>query len=102
MRVIYLNVNESKTPEIMDIEDNLETYYNLIQCDTIDIVRMDINGKAYDIVCDDEALFKTDVKASALDDDYHQQLYGNLIITGCADSEGFLTSLTEEDINHII
>ena len=101
MRVIYLNVNEAKAPEIMDIEDNLQTYYNLIQCDTIDIVRMNINGKAYDIVCDDEALFKTDVKASAFDDEYHPQLYGNLIITGCADVEGILTSLTEEDINNI-
>ena len=42
MKAIYLNVNEDKKPEIVDIEDDLKTYYKLIQCDSIDIVTRNI------------------------------------------------------------
>ena len=102
MKVIYLNVNEEKKPEIVDIEDDLKTYYKLIQCDSIDIVTRNIRKIPYSIVCDDEGLFVTSPKISAIDDNYQPQLVGNLVICGMPDDEGELTGLSEDDILNIL
>ena len=39
MQVIFLNVNDNKAPEKLNIKDDLQSYYNLLECNTIDIVR---------------------------------------------------------------
>lgn len=57
MKAIYLNVNENQMPEVLDITDELETYYKLCQCTCIDIVTRKIGKTPYSIVCDDEGLF---------------------------------------------
>ena len=102
MKAIYLNVNENKKPEIIDIQDNLETYYQLINCDTIDIVARKIGIAPYSIVCDDEGLFVSSPKVSAIDDNYQPKLVGNLVICGMPNDYGELTSLTEDDITNIL
>lgn len=97
---ILIDVDDG-TYRVKQVEDSLESYYKILKCDTIDIVTRKLHGKVFDIVCDDEALLKDRPKVSAFDSNLNRHLHGNLFITGTADAEGRLTSLTKEDIRHI-
>ena len=101
MKVVYLNVKDGKQPEIIDIPDELETFYKLIKCDTIDIVRRKIGGKEYHIICDDEGLFDQPAIPSLINHNYGVDLVGNLIICNC-DEQGELQSLTDVEAERII
>lgn len=81
--------------------NNLEDYYKLIECRCIDIVSRTIGGKRFEIICDDEGLFKELPKISALDCDGNPMLVGNLLIAGGEVIDGELTSITDEEIHHI-
>ena len=102
MKVIYLNVNENKTPEVLNIPDDLNTFYKLCQCTCIDIVTRRIGNVPYSIICDDEGLFVESPKISAVDNGYRPQLVGNLIICGMPNKDGELTKLTGVDAVHIL
>lgn len=99
IKAIVLNVNAG-TVEVMDIEDELQTYYDLIGCDLIDIVSRRIGGKVYSIVCDDEGALIDKPKVSAWDEDMMPRLFGNLVITNRDGPE--LASLTAEDVDRIL
>ena len=95
---------ENEKVEAMEIEDELDSFYKILNCSTIDIVVRNIGGrhkKAFDIVCDDEGLFKEPQKISAIDNLGNVQLVGNIFITGTADNEGNLTSLSDSDVAYI-
>ena len=47
MQVIFLNVNDNKAPEKLNIKDDLQSYYNLLECNTIDIVRRKIGKTVF-------------------------------------------------------
>lgn len=79
----------------------LEDYYRLMEIDTIDIVAREINGKYYDIICDDEALLKDKPIPTVFDSDKQPMIFGNIIIAGLADETGNMTDLTDEDIDRI-
>jgi len=81
-------------------EDIIENFYDVLQCDLIDIVKRPIGGIEYNIVCDDEGLFDAHPYVSAVDEHDNPMLVGNLFICN-DDGEGRLTSLTEDDIQHI-
>ena len=66
MKVIYLNVVDRKAPEVLDVDDKLETYQRLIGCDCIDIVRREIGGKPYHIICDDEGFILQHIRFSPI------------------------------------
>jgi len=99
----------------MDIKDELRTYYELTNCDTIDILTRKIGGKPYCIVVDDTALLKENPVPSMIDEDFmsekadgkyleHQRpetIYGSVVITGPVDEEGNLTALSQDDIKSI-
>ena len=102
MKAIYLNVNENQLPKVIDIPDELETYYKLCQCTCIDIVTRHIGKTPYSIVCDDEGLFVDSPKISAVDKDYQPQLVGNLVICGMPNDDGELTDLTDKDVINIL
>ena len=100
MKVVFLNVKESKKPQVMDIEDSLDTFYKLIDCSTIDITRRKIGKHYYDIICDDEGLFTESPKISAINNMGEPMLVGNLII---CDSQGSnLKGLTDEQAETIM
>lgn len=99
MRVVFVDVKNNIVREAS--VNDLEDYYRLIDCRCIDIVNREIDGKRYDIVCDDEALLKNDICLSAVDMDGNPMLIGNLIVAGEADENGELTDLTDDDITHI-
>ena len=101
MKCIYLNVENQELPKVIDIEDKLPVFYELIGCQYIDIVRRKIGDKYYDVICDDEGTFKENPIVSAVDTQFKPMLVGNLIISK-ADGEGELIDLSEDDIKQIL
>ena len=99
MKALLLDVMEGKV-ETVDA-DGVEEFYKLLHCTTIDIVQRIIGDRWYDIVCDDNGTFVEDPRISAVDSKGQIMLVGNLLICGLADVDGVLTSLSEEDIEHI-
>ena len=103
MQVIYLNVNANKAPEKLNIKDDLQNYYNLIECNSIDIVRRKIGKRRFNIVCDDEGMLVDGPKISAISNLGEVRLVGNLVI--CSDlvtKEGDLVGLSDDEAEYII
>ena len=86
--------------EDIEIEDSLEEYYRILKCDTIDIVTRKIDGKTFNIVCDDNGLFKENPRVSAVNSHGEPVLVGNLFI--CNNDGPVLTSLSDDDVSHIL
>lgn len=102
IKVIFLDVENVKGPEVIEIKDELDSYLQTLRIDTIDIIRRNIAGVSYQIVCDDEGLLKENPTLSAVDVNSVGQLVGNLIITGLSDGEGNLTGLNKNDVDRIM
>ena len=84
------------------VKDDFKVYYQIIGCHSIDITLRRIGGKAFLVICDDEGLFDKNNQVSMADPtDKDNIIVGNVIITGLADRDGDLTSLTDEDIDLI-
>lgn len=81
--------------------NGLESYYKLIGCRVIDIVRRKIGNRYYEIICDDEGLLVDQPIISTVNRRGGVMTVGNIIITGRADNEGNLTGLTENEIKFI-
>lgn len=75
----------------------LADYYKNLKCSTFDITCRKINGKIFDIFCDDEGLFEEHPIPSAIYPSLEPALVGNLIFAH-HDSEGNTTSISDEDI----
>lgn len=94
---------DSQTFEYTEIKDELDTLYNIIGCESIDIVKRKIGNKTYNIVCDDEALFAENPILTAFDPaNSYKNIFGTLIVTGIEDRNGNLTSITKEDARQIV
>lgn len=88
--------------KILRVKDELETFYELLQCRCIDIVTRRIGGKIFDIVCDDEGLLTESPRPSAITDVGGEvMLVGNLMFFH-HDAEGNLVELGQSDIAHLI
>ena len=62
------------------INDNLETFYDIIKTDSIQIIARKINGKMTQIICDEEGKLKKHQYISAVSEEHNETLVGNLII----------------------
>lgn len=98
MRVMVISAGNM--PQVKDIENSLESYYKEIGCDCIDIVSRKINGSWYDIICDDEGLFKDPVVVTAVEPTGSPALVGTLIICRY-DGEADVTDLEPGDVETI-
>lgn len=101
MKVVYLNVEKQELPRVIDIEDKLKVFYELIGCRSIDIARRKIGNKYFDIICDDNGLLKTNHVTSAVDTQFREMMVGNLIVTK-SDDEGNLIDLSDDEIKQIL
>ena len=102
LRGVLVDV-ENETASVVEIPDELDEFYRILNCTCIDIVARRIgSNKQYRIVCDDEALCKGDPKISAVDYYGQPQLCGNLFIVGGEIDDGNLTSLTESETAQIM
>lgn len=101
MKVVYLDIENRQLPKVMDIPDDIGVFYELIRCHCIDIVRRKIGNKSFDVICDDEGLFKDTPITSAVDTQFRKMLVGNLIVSQ-SDNKGNLIDLSDEDIKQIL
>ena len=94
MRVIIKE--PKKEAKIIEIEDKLDTYYKLINCSIIDIVRVPFHPDIA-IIVDDEGVW------NEKEPNFWrgcETIYGTAIFAG-VDGED-LTDLTEEQINYML
>ena len=85
----------------MTVEKDLDSYYKILNCRCIDIVRRGIGGKRFYIICDDEALLTSSPRVSAVGIDGEMMLAGNLFVVQ-TDGGDDLQSLTEAEIRHVL
>ena len=100
MKVLVIDTDILQ-PQIQETPGGLDEWKRLIKCSLITISYLQIAGKYYDIIGDDEALLKAGGKVTAIDTDKNPQLVGNLVICNY-DGEGGEAGLTEDDIKHIM
>lgn len=94
-RLLLLDVFDN---EVKEVEcDDLDDYYKYLRCDCFDITQRKIDGKYFDIFCDDNGTFVEHPIVSALDSTNDPMLVGNLIFAN-ADAEGNTTSLSDDDV----
>ena len=62
------------------IDDDLQTFYNIINTDSIEIIARKINGKMTQIICDEEGKLKQHQYISGQSKEFNETLVGNLII----------------------
>ena len=101
MKMLLLDVwnNEVKMVEANDLDD----YYRLIGCRTIDIVSRTIGDVKVEIILDDEGAIIDKPKVSAIDIDGTPMLFGNLLVaSGRVTEDGELTELTRAEIDEIM
>ena len=102
MQIIYLNVADNQPPEARQIKDDLQTYYDLIECNAIDIVRRKIGKRYFRIIYDDEGLLVENPKISAISNLGEVRLVGNLIIcAGDVTENGDLIGLTDDQADYV-
>lgn len=77
--------------------EELNDFYEQLECDTFDIATRQVGGKYFDIFCDDIGLFRENPVVSAVDKDGKPMLVGHLIFAN-HDDHGETTSLTDEDL----
>ena len=100
---IEVNHNEKNlNPHIRAIDeaDMLNEYYSLLGCRCIDMVAIDVDGHSYDVVCDDEGLFREPM-IPALYISEEQVLFGTLAFVKI-DEEGYTVGLDKEDIERLL
>lgn len=99
MKVMVIDTGKLE-PQIVETEGGLQEWYRLIGCRLIDISSRKIGGRYYDIIYDDEFLYKERGKVTALDTEQQPVLVGNLVICN-HDGKGGETGLTDMDIARI-
>jgi len=93
LKMLYLN-GDSATFE--SVEPTLENYYNLLNCDCIDITCIRFGGKRYDVICDDEGLLKTPSHFSIISKEGYPMIAGNALI--CLSQDGQEKGLSKDDV----
>lgn len=93
---------ENEKVEKIEIEDSLKELYRVLDCKRIDIVPRKIGSQKFNIVYDDEGLFKKNPKVSALNTAREAMFVGNLlVVSGNVSWDGELQSLTESEATHV-
>lgn len=105
MIILTLEVNQedmSLNPHIRAIDeaDTLNEYYHLIGCRCIDMVAIDVEGYSYDVICDDEGLFREPMVPTLYISE-EQVLFGTLAFVKI-DEEGYTVGLDKEDIERLL
>lgn len=100
MKVLLIDTDSIK-PEIIETEGGLKEWRSLLKCDSIDISYLQIQGRYFDFIIDDCGLMRQGAKVTAIDGNQKPQLVGSLIICNYDGNSGE-SSLTEDDINHIM
>ena len=98
---ILIDVENEKV-KCIEIENELDAYYEVLNCDNIDIVSRKIGRKRFEIICDDEGTFKENPKISAIGNLGQIQFVGNIFIVSGHVDNGDLTGLTKSEEAYIM
>ena len=98
IQIIYLNVEKGYAPKVRFIENELETFYSLINCEYVEMYKRNINGKDFTIICDENGALKEKPIISAISHKGYTMFCGNLIIAGMPNEDGNLTNLSDKDV----
>ncbi len=93
---------EQNFAKIVTVPDELPEYYNLLNCQYIDIYRRKVGDRWYTVVCDDEGALKVDAIVSGVDTQGRIAFYGNLLILSGRADDAELHSLTDSEIDNLI
>lgn len=96
MKMFFIDVENAYAECVVDVEPTLETYYKMLNCNTIDITERCVGGVYYDFICDDEGLFVENNCVSAFNSNKEPMLVGNLLIC-LHNGEGEEVGLTDLD-----
>ena len=99
LKMLYVNPY-TRTVSTEYVENDLEAYYKLLNCSCITITSMNIRGKYFDIICDDEALLKDEPRLSMVDLRGRPALFGCLLVC-LHDREGNTVGITDDDVKRI-
>ena len=101
MKMLFLDV-ENRNVKMVEANE-LDDYYRLIGCRTIDIVSRSIGDIRVEIIIDDEGALVDNPKVSGIYIDGTPILFGNLLVaSGRVTDDGELTELTQEEIDEIM
>lgn len=108
LKLLLIKVQEKPDVRIVNIEHSLQTFYETLGCDTIDMVIREVCGKNHYFIIDDEGLLVDDPIPSVvtrIDGQTVVEIAGNILIGNVEynDEEGCyeLVSLQDEDIEAI-
>ena len=101
LRTLLIDANARKVEEV-ELQDDLEAFYEMLNCRCIDIVQRPIGGKWYHVMLDDEGLLQDEIipTAVSIDQKTRDVLVGNLMFFN-TNSKGDLVSLTDDDVEWI-
>ena len=101
MKMLLLDV-KNRDVNMVEVND-LEDYYRLIGCRTIDIVSRTIGDIRVEIIIDDEGALVENPKVSAIGIDGTPMLFGNLLVaSGRVTDDGELTELTKAEVKELM
>lgn len=100
LSMLLVDVYRNKI-EVVRIKDDLDEFYRLLRCSTIDIVQRNIGGRTYEIICDDNGLLKSDYRPSAFSKSGDVQFVGNLLVCRYG-GEGELAGLNVHDVHNLM
>lgn len=100
MRMFFIDTEKQEAREV-DISTDLESYYKILHCNLITVTERKINGLYYDIVADEEGLFKEEPTISAITEEGKAALVGSILIQRYNAEKGSAAELTPEDVNNI-
>lgn len=105
MYILTIEANQDKTvleSHIRNIDetDKLNEYYRYLNCRYIDMATIDVDGHAYDVVCDDEALLRQPLIPSLYVSE-EQVLFGNLAFVR-NNEDGESVGLEREDMIRLL
>lgn len=84
----------------IDDADKLNEYYRYLDCHCIDMATIDVDGHAYDVICDDEALLRQPHVPSLYISE-EQVFFGNLAFVK-NDEDGSSVGLDREDMIRLL
>lgn len=76
---------EKNITQVVSIEDDVQKWYGMLRCDIVEVARRRVGGYSFDFICDEEGMFKRDLRVSVVDE------------YGCAMIVGACLLLTEEE-----
>jgi hypothetical protein len=85
---------------VIEIKKDLDSYYKAMDCELIDVVKVKLGSRQYDIIVDDEGLLKNDFVITAVDPSRERYLAGNILIAKYT-GKGEFGSISEDDVENI-